>query len=63
VQNLGWFEIPINDMDRAKQFCESVFDVEVKVRNFEGILMGWLPSNGNVYVAKGVQRKRNTRLF
>jgi predicted enzyme related to lactoylglutathione lyase len=50
---VGWFEIPVNDMDRAKQFYETVFDVEVKVQDFGGVLMGWLPSNGDVYGATG----------
>ena len=25
---VNWFEIPANDLDRAKSFYESVFDVE-----------------------------------
>ncbi|WP_410529691.1 VOC family protein [Winogradskyella sp. PG-2] len=28
---VGWFEIPVSDMDRAKQFYETVFKVEIKV--------------------------------
>jgi predicted enzyme related to lactoylglutathione lyase len=50
---VGWFEIPVNDMDRAKQFYETVFKVEVKVQDFGGTLMGWLPDNNGVFGATG----------
>ena len=33
---VGWFEIPVNDMERAKQFYETVFKVEIKVQDFDG---------------------------
>ena len=56
---VGWFEIPVNDMDRAKTFYETVFDVEVKVQDFGGVLMGWLPSNGDVYGSTGTLIKND----
>ena len=28
---VSWFEIPVNDMARAKQFYETVFKIEIKV--------------------------------
>ncbi len=40
---VGWFEIPVNNMDRAKAFYETVFNVEISVQDFGGILMGWFP--------------------
>lgn len=40
---ISWFEVPVNDMDRAKKFYETVFEVEVSVNDFGGILMGWFP--------------------
>ncbi len=40
---VGWFEIPVADMDRAKSFYEAVFQIEIKVQDFGGILMGWFP--------------------
>ncbi|SEQ51546.1 hypothetical protein SAMN05421824_1860 [Hyunsoonleella jejuensis] len=40
---VGWFEIPVADMERAKAFYESVFQVKIDVQNFGGILMGWFP--------------------
>ncbi len=44
-QNLiGWVEIPVVDMERAKAFYEAVFQVQIEIHDFGGTLMGWLPS-------------------
>jgi len=40
---VGWFEIPVTDMDRAKSFYDAVFEVEIQVHNMEGAKMGWFP--------------------
>ncbi|WP_041801193.1 VOC family protein [Flagellimonas ruestringensis] len=40
---VGWFEIPVMDMDRAKTFYEAVFQVEIKLQDFGGTKMGWFP--------------------
>ena len=40
---VGWFEIPVKDMDRAKTFYEKVFDVTISVHDLGGIIMGWFP--------------------
>lgn len=40
---VGWFEIPVADMDRAKSFYEAVFQIEIEIHDFGGILMGWFP--------------------
>ena len=40
---VGWFEIPVNDMDRAKAFYEAVFKVDIQIVDFGGMLMGWFP--------------------
>ncbi|NBB77450.1 MAG: VOC family protein [Bacteroidetes bacterium] len=46
---VGWFEIPVSDMERAIAFYESVFDTEL-TRNKMGVLdMAWFP-----YSEKGV---------
>jgi len=42
---VGWFEIPVSNMDRAKNFYEAVFNIEISVNEFEGFLMGWFPSD------------------
>lgn len=40
---ISWFEVPVLDMDRAKKFYETVFQVEITINNFGGVLMGWFP--------------------
>jgi hypothetical protein len=40
---VSWFEIPVTDMDRAVKFYNSVFNVEIQVQDFGGMLMGWFP--------------------
>ncbi|WP_422348276.1 VOC family protein [Flagellimonas sp.] len=43
-QNIvGWFEIPVTNMDRAKAFYDQVFQIEIQVQDFGGTLMGWFP--------------------
>jgi len=45
VNLVSWFEIPVTNMDRAKVFYESVFNIKVTVQDFEGTIMGWFPMN------------------
>ena len=40
---VNWFEIPANDLNRAKSFYENVFDMEVNIQEFGGLKMGWFP--------------------
>ncbi|MGB5693584.1 MAG: VOC family protein [Flavobacteriaceae bacterium] len=40
---VGWFEIPVTDMDRAKKFYETVFDISISVHDLGGFIMGWFP--------------------
>lgn len=40
---VGWFEIPVSNMDRAKLFYDTVFNIEVQVQDFGGTLMAWFP--------------------
>ncbi len=42
---VGWFEIPVTDMERAKRFYESVFDIEISVHDLGGLIMGWFPES------------------
>ncbi len=55
-----WFEIPVHDMDRAKQFYETVFNLEINVVDFGGMLMGWFPDRGDVPGAQGTLIKQDT---
>jgi predicted enzyme related to lactoylglutathione lyase len=44
MQNvISWVEIPVLDMDRAKQFYETVFGFDIEVHQFNELLMGWFP--------------------
>jgi len=40
---ISWVEIPVVDMDRAKQFYESIFGIEIEVHQLKELLMGWFP--------------------
>lgn len=57
---VGWFEIPVTNMDRAKTFYETVFKVDIKIVDFGGMIMGWFPDRGNVAGAQGTLIKQET---
>ncbi len=40
---VGWFEIPVTDMDRARAFYEAVFEVGIQVHQLGELEMGWFP--------------------
>jgi uncharacterized protein len=40
---IGWFEIPVKDMERAKAFYDTMFNINIQVQDFGGVLMGWFP--------------------
>ena len=40
---VGWFEIPVTNIERAKSFYDAVFNIEIQIQNFGGTLMGWFP--------------------
>ncbi len=41
---VGWFEIPVLNMDRAKLFYEKVFDLTIEIHDLGGVIMGWFPN-------------------
>lgn len=41
--HVGWFEIPVVDMDRARKFYEAVFDITIEIHDMGGVVMGWFP--------------------
>ena len=45
---VGWFEIPVEDMERAKVFYETVFNIKISVHDLGGLLMGWFPYEESV---------------
>ena len=40
---VGWFEIPVENMDRAVAFYETVFDLKMQLQEFGPIKMAWFP--------------------
>ncbi len=40
---VGWFEIPVTDMDRAIRFYETVFDFKIDRNQMGPLDMGWFP--------------------
>ena len=40
---VGWFEIPVTDMDRAQAFYERVFEINISIHDLGGLIMGWFP--------------------
>lgn len=57
---IGWFEIPVHDMARAKQFYETVFGIDINVLDFGGLLMGWFPDRGEAHGAQGTLIKQES---
>lgn len=49
----GWFEIPVTDMDRAKVFYESVFDLDLDRHQMGPQEMAWFPMQEGTYGAGG----------
>ena len=41
---VGWFEIPVGDMNRAKKFYEAVFKIDIAIHKMGEFKMGWFPS-------------------
>lgn len=44
TSRVGWFEIPVIDMNRAKLFYEQVFGIKIHEEQFGDTKMGWFPS-------------------
>ena len=42
---VGWFEVPVSDMDRAVKFYETIFDFKLDRQNLGGLEMAWFPWN------------------
>jgi len=40
---ISWFEVPVSDMNRAQKFYETVFNVQISINDFGGVIMGWFP--------------------
>ena len=40
---VNWFEIPVNDLERAKQFYETVFGLQLSLNEMGPMKMAWFP--------------------
>ncbi len=40
---INWFEIPVNDLERAKKFYEEIFQIEITLNSMPNLEMGWFP--------------------
>ena len=50
---LDWFEIPVEDMERAVAFYETVFKIKINAQNFGALAMGWFPPSKEIGAATG----------
>jgi len=41
---VNWFEIPVNDMDRAKKFYEKILGVSLTINEMGPLVMAWFPN-------------------
>ena len=49
TNSLNWFEIPANNIERSKQFYESILNIEMESHEMEGTKMAffpWSPGSG-----------------
>lgn len=44
---VGWFEVPVLDMDRAVKFYNEVFQIKITIHNLDNVVMGWFPFEEN----------------
>lgn len=40
---VGWFEVPVTNMERAIQFYEQVFNIKIERHKMGPLDMGWFP--------------------
>lgn len=50
---VGWFEIPVSNMDRAIKFYETVFNVKLNAQPMGSIVMAWFEHHKDSYGAGG----------
>ncbi len=50
---IGWFEVPVTDMDRAIKFYETVLDVQLSRNQMGPLDMAWFPMTDESYGSAG----------
>lgn len=57
---INWFEIPVNDLDRAKEFYEKALNISMTVTEMENLKMAWFPAEQNAPGASGTLIKADS---
>jgi uncharacterized protein len=57
---INWFEIPVNDLDRAKEFYEKVLNVSMTITEMGPLKMAWFPSEREAPGATGTLIKADS---
>jgi len=58
INPVKWFEIPVNDLDRAKKFYESVFDTTLELHDMPNdVKMAWFHMDDKTFGAAGALMK------
>ena len=57
---LNWFEISVSDMDRAKKFYETIFDIKMPIQDIMGMRMAYFPAEPGSGKLNGALVKSNT---
>jgi predicted enzyme related to lactoylglutathione lyase len=50
---VNWFEIPVNDLKRAKEFYEYIFGFDMELSEMGNLKMAWFPSHRGADGATG----------
>lgn len=50
---VGWFEIPVKDIDRAKTFYQKVLKIEIKRFDLGELKMCWFPNDTSEHGSSG----------
>jgi predicted enzyme related to lactoylglutathione lyase len=50
---VNWFEIPVDDLDRAKKFYETVLGIELTLNEMGPLQMAWFPMTEGLPGATG----------
>jgi predicted enzyme related to lactoylglutathione lyase len=50
---VGWFEIPVTDMQRAKSFYENILQITLQLRNVNAVEMAWFPMRADATGSAG----------
>ena len=50
---VGWFEIPVKNIERAQSFYEAILNIEMKRFDMGVLKMSWFPSNVEAHGSSG----------